>query len=152
MGFRFCKWNSALNKNNINCCNKWTFVFCWLFDIMRITLINFQKLKHLQSALETVGWPEEYKKKIKGVLTTEYMSSEYSDVDEDGKLIGYVRKPLSWERKKMKKSKKQLMKIYLKFLTARQKQMRLPSVHPPHPGVDQRMQRRGLWGQMTLVP
>ena len=71
-------------------------------------------------------------KSMEEILEVEYMSSEESDMEEDGENGGVIRKRgfkvkrLQWERKKLRNMKKQLDDEYLAGLSVHARAMMQP--------------------------
>lgn len=67
------------------------------------------------SSLHSKNWSAERKAKVAEVLTLDYMSSEESDTDENGKGL-YKIKTLPWQSQELKKRKKALDKQHKESL------------------------------------
>ena len=77
------------------------------FKLFYLCLIYaLQKLKRRQSALETVAWSPEKKRKMTAVLTLDYTSEEEVDVDHPQRQRTVI--PMSWESQELGLLKRQL--------------------------------------------
>ncbi|CAB4029584.1 Hypothetical predicted protein [Paramuricea clavata] len=76
-----------------------------------------EKLGRRLSSLNSKDWTPERKAKVAAVLTLDYISSEESDADEEGKTV-YTVKTLPWQSQNLKKKKKSLDKHHMESLPA----------------------------------
>lgn len=82
-----------------------------------VFVIILQKLgRRVKSLASKDNWSDSKKAQVAEVMFNDYMSSEESEVEEDGRRV-YVVKPLPWESDELKKKKRSLDREHLSSLS-----------------------------------